>query len=266
MVTPFFDLSISRVECNVTGQVRSESNKLRACAKPQSLCAACMFERSRVTLSLSHMWVCMWPLVGRLRWKSTLRLTSDTLSPLGFCCSKQGTYPFQKSVHFLLCLPSLPDHKSEWVMGQTVHTAGDFQAHKVPSGETVQTTLSWWNKLFIAAPVRFVEDGVRKVRSNSWTKEWNVDQNPTDVLYCPPRSLHRTGTCYLWPGCIQKQLAEPAAPNEIQCTVFKKKTYADSAWTYLQCFTCGSEAEPFYSLTCTTASTLWGFWTGYVLS
>lgn len=54
MVMPFLDFSISRVECNVTGQVRAVSNKLKAAAKLQSLCAACMFGRSRVTLSLSY--------------------------------------------------------------------------------------------------------------------------------------------------------------------------------------------------------------------
>lgn len=243
MVTPFLDFSISRVECNVTGQVRSESNKLRACAELQSLCAACMFGRSSHSFSEPCTCVCDLWAEGCVEKYAPLLLR--LFEPPGLVLLQTGKLSISKSCsHFLV--PSLSSwyHKSEWVMGQTVHTAGDFQAHKVPCRDTVQTAPSWWNKLFITAPVRFVEDGVRKVRSNSWTKEWNVDQNPTNVLYCPPRSLHPTSTCYSWPGCIQKQ---PVAPHEIQCTVLKKKknTYADSAWTYLQCFTCGSEAEPF---------------------
>lgn len=63
----------------------------------------CVFQKAESFLS--H--VCDLLLAGRLKPCHASPLTF--FKPQGLCCSKQGSYPFQKAVHTPLCLPSLPD-------------------------------------------------------------------------------------------------------------------------------------------------------------
>lgn len=141
-----------------------------------------MFWEAESLPSLSH--VCDLRLAGAM-----LHLW-PFFEPQGLCCSKQGSYPFpNEAVHTPLCLPSLPDItdrndlwdrpctqrvKAAW---QTKVAEGDIQAHKVSGGDTVQTAPSWWNRLIYSRSV-----SERGVRSNSWTTDWNVEQNPTTVV------------------------------------------------------------------------------------
>lgn len=104
------------------------------------------------------------------------RFTSDLYEPQGLCCSRQGSYPFQKAVDTPLCLPSLPDITDLNDLWDTtcVYTqqvkANLCQPHKQAEGEIFRLARSQVGcranssppdgtsfNLFIAAPVRFVQ-------------------------------------------------------------------------------------------------------------
>lgn len=125
------------------------------------------------------------------------RFISDLCEPQGLCCSKQESYPFQEKTVTLFCAFSHSLRMTCWADCIYKLPTSQTKKQKVEEGRYSGSRAPNWGHcinntppdgtsfiVFIAAPVSFVQGVSEKGKiPAAELEEWNVDQNPTDVLF-----------------------------------------------------------------------------------